>query len=63
MAEEQSTPRPEVYKEDLIPNALIFLEENWREKAWAERKRDQQGVDARRSHHWGTFVVGKYNDD
>jgi hypothetical protein len=40
MEEKQSTPRPEAYEDDLIPNALIFLQENWREKAHNLRLRD-----------------------
>ena len=51
----QATPRPEVYENDLIPNALIFLEENWREKAHNLRLRD---IPSKREGIMDTYKIG-----
>lgn len=57
---ERELAKGERSKYGCMPNALIFLEENWREKAWAEHRQERGRT---RVHHWGTFVVGKGYDE
>lgn len=51
----QGTPRPEVYENDLIPNALIFLQPNWRTLAHNLRLRD---MPAKREGIMDTYKIG-----